>query len=64
MDVHIQLNSNPAKSKCQSLIGFGFGPIHSQEYKLGGNEEEEVYGEVDRIISSHSVKNPVFAKDG
>jgi len=64
MDIHIQFDPNPLKSKSQNPVGFGFGPIHSQEYKLGGNEEEEAYGEVDRIISSRTVKNPVFAKDG
>ena len=62
MDIHIQFDPNPLKSKSQNPVGFG--PIHSQEYKQGGNEEEAAYGEVDRIISSRTVKNPVFAKDG
>ena len=63
MDIHIQFNPNPLKSKSQNPVGLGFGPIHSQESKQGGNEEE-AHGEVDRIISSRTVKNPVFAKDG
>ena len=29
-----------------------------------GSVEEEAYGEVDRIVSSRAVKNPVFAEDG
>ena len=29
-----------------------------------GGDEEEAYGEVDRIVSSRAVKNPVFAEDG
>ena len=31
MDIHIQSDPNPTKSKGQNLIGFGFNPIHSQE---------------------------------
>lgn len=29
-----------------------------------GGDDEEAYGEVDRIVSSRTVKNPVFAEDG
>ncbi|KAJ1298941.1 hypothetical protein BS78_01G492600 [Paspalum vaginatum] len=29
-----------------------------------GGDEEEAYGEVDRIVSSRTVKNPMFAEDG
>ncbi|ONL93361.1 Signal recognition particle 43 kDa protein chloroplastic [Zea mays] len=30
----------------------------------GGDDEEEAYGEVDRIVSSRTVSSPVFAEDG
>ena len=29
-----------------------------------GGDDEEAYGEVDRIVSSHTVSSPVFAEDG
>ncbi|XP_004985832.3 probable signal recognition particle 43 kDa protein, chloroplastic [Setaria italica] len=29
-----------------------------------GGDDEEAYGEVDRIVSSRTIKNPVFAEDG
>ncbi|KAG8073329.1 hypothetical protein GUJ93_ZPchr0006g43830 [Zizania palustris] len=29
-----------------------------------GGDDDEAYGEVDRIVSSRTVKNPVFAEDG
>ena len=32
MDIHIQLDPNPTKDKCQNPIGFGSDPTHSQEY--------------------------------
>ena len=32
MDIHIQSHPNPVESKVQNPIGFGFSPIHSQEY--------------------------------
>ena len=32
MDVPIQLYPNPVEFKCQTPIGFGSDPTHSQEY--------------------------------
>uniref|UniRef100_A0A0D3FDF0 Chromo domain-containing protein n=1 Tax=Oryza barthii TaxID=65489 RepID=A0A0D3FDF0_9ORYZ len=29
-----------------------------------GGDDDEAYGEVDRIVSSRTIKNPVFAEDG